>query len=340
MAILPPTIQLVHSSDAQQHTGELKSILMRMKEDNRISDFTAHDISINPDIHFQNKDRQGIIVMLTNELGPFRTNIESSLKNTIQESSNIKLIEIIVDNLPYHHEFISLPNDLIPIRSRVDMNTIWKGIEHDLHAMFPKHDIEKPKIPPSPVLKREKKNNTQRIVLTIIIVATICLFMLVAMGISPSSPLIFFVFVAGICFLIFNVRKRRGPPSDNHVVKNGGQLLRGIVKGYQQRFEIERFHNKPKVVWTFRIDCYENGKLINTIPVQMAGDRFEGDINDGDEVEVFRWQKGTVLKTDRVKNWTTGIEVRSSSGNPLQLLGLLIFLLGLALIVFLIIENQ
>jgi len=333
-----PTIQLVHSSDAQQHTGELKSILMRMKEENRISDFTAHDVSVDPsNITFKNEDHQGIIVMLTNELGQYRSTIETSLKNTIQETANKKLIEIIVDNLPYHNEFISLPNDLIPIRSRVNMNLIWKGIENDLQGMFPKHEIAKPPIPPSPEIKPEvKPNNKLRTVIIIIVAAIISFYMLDAFRISPVLALVFFACLAGLSVFISNRWARRSAPSGNQGVNNGRRVLRGIVKGYQQRFEIERFHNKPKVVWTFRVDCCENGKLINTIPVQMVGDRFKGDINDGDDVEVFRWRKGTVLETNRVKNWTTGIEVRSSSGNALQVLGLIIFLLGLAFIAFLV----
>jgi hypothetical protein len=41
------TIYLIHSSDAPQHFGELKAILIRMKPGNRISDFVALDISVN-----------------------------------------------------------------------------------------------------------------------------------------------------------------------------------------------------------------------------------------------------------------------------------------------------
>lgn len=335
MDILPPTIQLIHSSDAQQHTGELKSILMRMKADQRISDFTAHDISINPNINFKNEDRQGIIVMLTKELSPFRNNIESSLKNIIHESANKKLIEIIVDNLPYHNEFISLPNDLIPIRTRVDMNAIWNGIEQDLHAMFPilKSD-------PLPLKKGKGKPNITRIVVSILIVVIIFFLIYGALASSGLAMLILFVGAAGLSIVLFKEWKRRTLPSSNQGAGNEGPLLRGVVKGFQQRFEIERFHNKPKVVWTFRIECYENDKIINTIPVQMVGDRFKGDINDGDDVEVFRWRKGTVLETDRVKNWTTGIEVRSSSGSALQTLGWIIFLLGLAFILFLMVNGM
>ena len=139
MAILPPNIQLIHASDAPQHTGELKSILDRMKSEKRISDFAALDISVNSGhIDLKNEDHQGIIVLLTNEIERVRIDVERMLKNLIIDKPNIKLIEIIIDNLPYHNNFISFPQDLMPIRSRDDMNFVWNGIEQDLKAIFPK----------------------------------------------------------------------------------------------------------------------------------------------------------------------------------------------------------
>jgi len=337
-----PTIQLIHASDAQDHIGELKSILFRMKEENRISDFAAHDISLNQD--FKDEDCQGILVMLTNGLGQLRNDIESALKNIIQKNSNVKLIEIIVDNLPYHNDFISLPHDLLPIRSRADMNSVWTGIERDLHAIFPRHEIEKPYVPPPPPAPKTPKKT--RIILTALIVPFLIFFAFGTVSANTDDlRLIFFCTAAGLGLALYLIWKRRTAVSgvqvtrqDTSVTRNDTARLRGIVKGFQQRFEIGRFNNKPKIVWTFRIDRYESGKLINTIPVQMVGQSFEGDINDGDEVEVLRWRKGTVLKTNRVKNWTTGIEVKSSGGNAMQALGCFI-LLVIALIAFLVLRG-
>jgi len=143
MAIQPPIIQLIHASDAPQHAGELKSILLRMKSENRISDFFSLDISASAGtISFKSEDRQGIIVLLTKELESDRPEIEKLLKNITLEKQEVKLIEIIVDNLPYHNNFISFPQDLMPIRSRVDMNSVWNGIEEDLRAMFPRPELK------------------------------------------------------------------------------------------------------------------------------------------------------------------------------------------------------
>ena len=111
-----------------QHTGELKTILQRLKAEHRIADFTALDVGGNPDtLPIKNEDHQGIIVLLTNEIERVRTHVENMLKGIIRGKQDIKLIEIIVDNLPYHNNFISFPQDLMPIRTRDDMNLICLG---------------------------------------------------------------------------------------------------------------------------------------------------------------------------------------------------------------------
>jgi hypothetical protein len=165
MTITPPSIQVLHASDAPQHTGELKTILQRLKAEHRIADFSALDITTNPEaLLFKNEDHQGIIVLLTNEIERLRNKIENVLKNITSAKQDIKLIEIIVDNLPYHNNFISFPQDLMPIRSRDDMNRVWNGIEEDLKSIFPK--LEQPTPEPVPV---QKKN--PRILLKVFFVA-------------------------------------------------------------------------------------------------------------------------------------------------------------------------
>jgi uncharacterized membrane protein len=145
MTIAPPSIHVVHASDAPQHTGELKTILQRLKAEHRIVDFSAMDISTDPDsLFFKNEDHQGIIVLLTNEIERTRAKIESLINNITFEKQDIKLIEIIVDNLPYRNNFISFPQDLMPIRTRDDMNLIWNGIENDLKMLFPMPEQEQP----------------------------------------------------------------------------------------------------------------------------------------------------------------------------------------------------
>lgn len=126
-----------------------------MKSEKRISVFAALDISVNSGhINLKNEDHQGIIVLLTNEIERVRSDVERMLKNLIIDKPNVKLIEIIIDNLPYHNNFISFPQDLMPIRSRDDMNLVWNGIEEDLKAIFPK-----PPDPAPPVEVVEKKDS-------------------------------------------------------------------------------------------------------------------------------------------------------------------------------------
>jgi hypothetical protein len=110
-----------------------------MKSENRITDFITLDMGTNPtNPSVKDADQQGIVRLLTNEIGRLRTEVEKLINTIAGESQKIKLIEIIVDNLPYHNNFISFPQDLTPIKNRDDMNLVWKGIEEDLVELFPK----------------------------------------------------------------------------------------------------------------------------------------------------------------------------------------------------------
>jgi hypothetical protein len=146
-----PTLYCIHASDAPQHMGQLETILTRMKAENRIADFTALDMSTSPtNPSVKDADQQGIVLLLTNEIGRLKTEVEKLINSIVGESQKIKLIEIIVDNLPYHNHFISFPQDLTPIRNRVDMNLVWKGIEQDLIELFPQQIVAAPHpIPPT-----------------------------------------------------------------------------------------------------------------------------------------------------------------------------------------------
>ena len=149
-----PVVYFVHASDAPQHIGELKAILLRMKTENRISDFKAIDISVTSNLSFDGVGSKGIIVLLTKGIEATRAEIEGLITNTNEERA-VKLIEIIVDNLPYHNNFISFPQDLKPIRTRDDMNLAWAGIEKNLQELFPmpKIEVEEPTKDPIEVLK-------------------------------------------------------------------------------------------------------------------------------------------------------------------------------------------
>jgi hypothetical protein len=149
-----PVVYCIHASDAPQHAGELKMILLRMKAENRISDFKTINISVTPNFSFNGEVPKGIIVLLTQEIERTRVEIEKFMTNTNQESG-VKLIEIIVDNLPYHNSFISFPQDLKPIRTRDDMNLVWATIEKNLQELFPmpKIEVEEARKDPIEILK-------------------------------------------------------------------------------------------------------------------------------------------------------------------------------------------
>jgi hypothetical protein len=141
-----PKVILIHAPDAPQHVGELKSILQRMKSDNRISGVDVfqvdNDVSSLP---LKSVSDNSIVVVLTRDLEGSRGQLEKLL-HEVDAERDAKLIEIIVDNLPYNNNFISLPADLIPIRARDDMNLVWNGIERNLEMLFPK-----PSASPQPV---------------------------------------------------------------------------------------------------------------------------------------------------------------------------------------------
>ena len=165
MTIEPPIIQMIHGTDAPQHAAELKSILLRMKSEKRISALQVLDFTMTPgNLSFKIEDRQGIIVLLTNEIENQRSEVEKNIKNFSVGKRDLKLIEIIVDNLPYHNNFISFPQDLMPIRSRDDMNHVWNEIENDLKAIFPKP------AEPEPIAEPVRKSNS-KIILRVIAIA-------------------------------------------------------------------------------------------------------------------------------------------------------------------------
>lgn len=175
-----PIIHLIHASDAPQHLAELKAILLRMKSDNRISDVVALDVNASPfSISFENNESRSIILLLTHEVEYIRKELETQLKN-ITQKNYIKLIEIIVDNIPYNNTFISFPDDLMPIRTRDDMNQVWNSIERDLMILFPKAPA--PIVNPAPASQTASKPTLKLIGVSI---ATLMLCVLIIFIVMP-----------------------------------------------------------------------------------------------------------------------------------------------------------
>jgi hypothetical protein len=200
---IPSKIYCIHSSDAPQHAGELKAILLRMKLDNRISDFVTLDITLNTlSSSIINEETQGIIVLLTQGMERVRTEIEKLLP----EKHNIKLIEIIVDNLPYNNSFISFPQDLKPIRSRDDMNLVWRNIEQDLMEMF-----RKPNIVVRPTTDIRKYLKLAGISIAALILCNL-LILAVFPDVSQSNKIALNIFVAFLPFIIYGIHRKSLEP--------------------------------------------------------------------------------------------------------------------------------
>jgi hypothetical protein len=95
---------------------------------------------------------------------------------------------------------------------------------------------------------------------------------------------------------------------------NRGQVsARGEVHDFRERVERSQTNNpfatqKPDVIiWTFRLERYEEGQRLPPIPVEMRGTNFSGFINNGDTIELLeKWREGRLHRTGRVYNVTSG----------------------------------
>lgn len=140
-----PTIHLIHASDAPQHLGKINDILQNLKAENRIGNFSS--LNADNDLSPLNEKLEGddlMLVLLTDQLEPHRERIEKKLNELKDLRPDIKVAEIIVDNLMYDNRFTTFPVDLKPIRNREDMDTAWNSIEHSLKEMFPAKKKKEP----------------------------------------------------------------------------------------------------------------------------------------------------------------------------------------------------
>jgi hypothetical protein len=203
---LPPRVQVIHASDAPQHVAELKAILMRMKSENRISDLIVQDITLQSFTSpSPNENTGGIIILLTHRVESAREEIEGSFMNLRLDMQKLKLIEIIVDNVPYNNHFISFPQDLKPIRSRDDMNLVWQGIEQDLQVIFPVATIPQVE-PPRPVQRARYLKLIGLAVLTAVL-GTFIIYV-VAPELPDNTVFLCMAFAFLLPILIFLIEKK------------------------------------------------------------------------------------------------------------------------------------
>ena len=131
-------VYVVHATDAEQHLGYLTQILKALKSENRIDNYSTveHD-SVTEETFKSLGEGDMVITMLTKGLIGLQARIEETLIGLTHEQPKYKKVEIIVDNIPYHDDFIALPMSLEPIRDSEDMDGVWKQIGMELMEMLP-----------------------------------------------------------------------------------------------------------------------------------------------------------------------------------------------------------
>lgn len=90
--------------------------------------------------------------------------------------------------------------------------------------------------------------------------------------------------------------------------------LRGQVQAFRERKEEAPRNgmNQNVIIWGFRVDRYgPEGDRLMPVEVEMRGRSFEGQISDGDSVEIVeRWVAGDINRVREVRNLTTGAKAR------------------------------
>lgn len=102
------------------------------------------------------------------------------------------------------------------------------------------------------------------------------------------------------------------------------RAVEGMVRAVQMRTE-ER--STKGSVLIFRLERYDDsGKRVMLLPVEMRAIGFEGSIHDGDWASVSGRMRTGTLHADRVRNVTTGAEVRGKQTPKWQLILVAIFI--------------
>lgn len=150
---IPKVIYVIHASDADLHLRNFKAILGELQTEERITGYEfLGRIDIGSDAIEKVGPKDMVINMLTNSMvddRPALTEMLHSLKDRVPEC---KIGEIIIDNIPYEPEFIAFPTDLLPIRSRENMDAVWNELAGNLRDLFPRPEV-KPVEEPQPVKK-------------------------------------------------------------------------------------------------------------------------------------------------------------------------------------------
>ncbi len=109
------------------------------------------------------------------------------------------------------------------------------------------------------------------------------------------------------------VSRNRGP---RYGWTGGAMRVRGIVNSFTERTAETGYGQTRQTnrTWDFAIAQYDDaGNRIASTPIQMIARRFDGSIQNGDEVEVDvpgNWQGGRAVHVKRVFNVSSGVNVQ------------------------------
>ncbi len=139
-----PFVHVVHAHDAPQHLSTLNGILDKLLNEKRIEGFSSHDgraLELVNEICHQDM----ILVLLTEGIVVDKPLVEKYLLQLRDKWSDLMIVQILVDNIPYHNSFTVFPEELIPICEYDDMNAAWGRIGLQLQEIFPQRKSDKMK---------------------------------------------------------------------------------------------------------------------------------------------------------------------------------------------------
>jgi PKD repeat protein len=133
-----PRLYCIHGADVPQHLGKIQQISQKFKQQQRITDFVPLSpegaITVSP-AKFTNNDL--IVLLLSYDLEKKRKEITSLLLQIKAKFPDSTIAEIIIDNLPFVNDYVTLPRNLQPIRNVQNMDAAWREIEEDLDKLLP-----------------------------------------------------------------------------------------------------------------------------------------------------------------------------------------------------------
>jgi hypothetical protein len=112
-------------------------------------------------------------------------------------------------------------------------------------------------------------------------------------------------------------------------------MIAGVARGCQVRQEALSEKTTCQIL-AFRLDRFDDeGRPLPSVPVEMRGLHLQGQISDGEWVEVpGNWQAGELFTPRRIRNLTTGTWVKVT-GTGVRVLQFLFFIVFISVVAFL-----